>query len=88
MEPVLKSKKLDNVIVYSLPNYNKFGYEKYCGITDCPSARMANHNSNGNNTQGWIILGEFETREEALIAEASYHENGYGGKYGFEKQVA
>ena len=82
------SKKLDNIIVYALPNYNKYGYEKYCGITDSPSSRMRNHKSNGNNTQGWIILGEFETREEALIVEASYHAKGYAGKKGFNNEVA
>tara|TARA_R110002049_G_scaffold222449_1_gene394135 strand:- start:787 stop:1233 length:447 start_codon:yes stop_codon:yes gene_type:complete len=83
-----QSKKLGSVIVYSLPNYNKNGYEKYCGVTDCPSTRMRNHKSNGNNTQDWIILGEFKTREEALIVEAKYHEQGYAGKRGFDKQVA
>lgn len=83
-----EAKKSNLFIVYSLPNYNKNGYDKYCGITNSPKARMSHHKFNNNNTQGWIILGEFETREEALIVEASYHAKGYAGKKGFDKQVA
>lgn len=67
--------KLENVIVYCLPNEEV----PYVGVTNCPTMRMANHKFNGRDTQDWFILRVCPTREEALELEAMYHSKGYGG---------
>tara|TARA_R110000796_G_scaffold68451_3_gene156821 strand:- start:1258 stop:1710 length:453 start_codon:yes stop_codon:yes gene_type:complete len=79
-----EAKKLPYHIVYALPDFRN-DERAYCGVTDNPHYRMARHKQQGNNTQGWFILGVFVDREEALIAEDKYHEQGYCGAKHWEK---
>jgi len=75
-----KESTLDFIVVYCLPNYNKGGFEKYCGVTNNTKYRMKTHNSRGNNVDGWFVMHECKTRKEALSIEAEYHKKGYAGK--------
>ena len=69
-----QSTKLPYHLVYLLPNHN------YVGVTDNPTYRMYKHKSyNKRNTNNWIELKRFNTREEALKCEAEYHAQGYEG---------
>ena len=83
-----ESHRLSHYIVYCLPYYDKYEYMAYAGVTDNPHNRMPNHKRDGNNTEDWFILQICETRKEALIIEAEYHNKGYAGKSGFIKEVA
>ena len=58
----------------------------YAGVTDNPYYRMQKHKTDGNNTDEWFVLQVCETRKEALIIEAEYHNKGYAGKKGFESK--
>ena len=79
------NEKIEESIVYQLPNYNRYGYKSYVGVTSNPSKRRRDHKHLGNNIEGFVILGEYKTREEALKIEANYHSKGHAGKKGFEK---
>jgi predicted GIY-YIG superfamily endonuclease len=62
-------------IVYLLPDHN------YVGVTNNPLFRMDRHRSKFNrNTDNWIELARFESREDALKHEAEYHDKGYEGR--------
>lgn len=74
--------KLPYHIVYALPHVQN-DERAYCGVTDNPHNRMHVHRHDGNNTEGWFILGVFKDRGEALIAESEYHEQGYIGNGGW-----
>ena len=80
IKEIYESSRLDYVIVYCLPHYNKNGFEKYVGITDNPSIRMSGHSTVKNNTKDWFILSKHDTRKEALKEESRYHDLGYGGR--------
>ena len=68
--------KLSYHIVYLLPDHN------YVGVTNNPVYRMSNHRKKGfnRNTDNWIELARFESREDALKREAEYHDKGYEGR--------
>ena len=69
-----ESTKLLYHVVYLLPDHN------YVGVTDNIYVRMACHKSQyKRNTDNWIELARFDTREEALKCEAEYHFKGYEG---------
>lgn len=69
-----KSLILPYHIVYLLPDHN------YVGVTNNPKFRMSNHKSKyKRNTDNWIELARFDTREEALQFEAAKHAAGYEG---------
>ena len=66
--------KLPYHIVYLLPDHN------YVGVTSNPTYRMGWHKNMANrNTDNWIELARFNTREEALEYEAAKHAVGYEG---------
>ena len=70
-------------IVYLLPDHN------YVGITNNIYNRMHNHRSQySRNTDNWIELARFNTREEALIHESELHDQGYDGRHLKSKQYA
>ena len=66
-------------IIYALPNaYND--ERVYCGMTQNSYKRMISHKHSGRNTEGWFVLDVCQTKQEALLIEASYHDKGYAGK--------
>ena len=54
--------------------------EMYVGQTNNLEYRLKQHSSMGRNISKVIELGVFNTRREALDAEAMYHRIGYKGK--------
>jgi hypothetical protein len=73
----IQSKRKTYHIVYLLVD------ENYVGVTDNPTRRMWEHKSKYNrNTGNWIVLGKFNTRQEALKREAELHDQGYEGRNG------
>ena len=56
--------------VYLLPE------EHYVGITNCIKERMRSHKK---ITDGYEIIGSYETPAHALMVEAYYHTKGYYG---------
>ena len=79
------TKILPYYIVYALPNFNSTD-EVYCGQTNQPIHRMNGHKCKGNDTSEWFILDICSTREEALVIEAQYHDQGYKGRDGDSKK--
>lgn len=74
-----KSVTLPYNIIYCIPNYDGKGND-YVGITNQPMIRMHSHKSLGKlNTGEYIELDRVDTRAEALILEAEYHDKGYHG---------
>ena len=73
-----EAKKLRFYVVYALPNFNNTD-EVYCGFTNSTHNRIKNHKSSGKNVEGWFILDTVKTKEEALLIERRYHDNGYEG---------
>ena len=70
-----KSLKLPYFIIYALPSHF------YCGVTNQPDLRMANHRSqHGRTTSNYLIMATAETRAEALEIEAEFHDAGWNGK--------
>ena len=61
-----KATRTDYVSVYELPC-------GYVGVTNNPHTRMKNHRNVHNRiTEGYIVLAQCPTREEALDLEALY----------------
>ena len=75
--------RLEEYVVYVLPNLNAYGYDSYCGVTDNPSNRMPDHKYKGNNTEGWFIVGTFKDINLARQVERAFHEDGYAGAWGW-----
>jgi len=73
----LKAKEDGYHYVYLLPK------ENYVGCTKNVYVRMYGHRALKRDTSGYIILGRFNDRDEALRLETSYHNNGYTGKHAF-----
>jgi hypothetical protein len=73
----IKSKEDGYCYVYLLPK------ENYVGCTNNVYMRMCNHRSVNRDTSGYIVLGRFKDRDEALRLETSYHDKGYAGKHAF-----
>jgi predicted GIY-YIG superfamily endonuclease len=77
----IQSKKKAYYTVYLLVD------ENYVGQTSNPTVRMWQHKSKSNyNTGNWIVLGKFDTRQEALQYEAELHSQGYNGRRTPKKQ--
>ena len=56
--------------------------ENYVGTTENINNRMRTHQkNNGRDVSKVEILGEFETREEALDLERQLHSEGYKGRH-------
>lgn len=74
-----EARKLPYTIIYCIPNYNGKN-DNYVGITNQIEARMGNHKHLGKlNTEEYIELDRVDTRAEAEVLEAQYHERGYHG---------
>jgi predicted GIY-YIG superfamily endonuclease len=76
----IQSKKKTHYTVYLLVD------ENYVGQTNNPTRRMWEHKTKYNyNTGNWIVLGKFNTRQEALQYEAELHSQGYNGRQGTKR---
>lgn len=80
-----KQKNIDNKhkpTVYLLVN------ENYVGTTENITNRISQHKKdNGRDISKVEILGEFETRQEALGFERQLHSEGYKGRHRFNLYI-
>ena len=70
-----RSSKGHKPTVYLLPK------ENYVGTTENIHYRMSVHKYSGNNIDGYRILSEFDSREDALEVEGLLHDLGYNGRH-------
>ena len=61
--------------------------EDYVGHTENLYSRLNNHKSKGKDVSDVKILGKYHTKDEAKRVEASYHDNGFKGAYGFKQRM-
>ena len=57
--------------------------ENYVGVTENLDNRMRFHKHNGKDTSEVRILGEFDSRSDALEVEALIHDLGYKGQHSY-----
>lgn len=65
----------DYFVVYCIPDA-----DYYVGYTNSPHHRMESHRAKGRDTDEWFILDICMTKEEAILKEREYHNQGYAGK--------
>jgi len=68
------SKKDDFYTLYYLKE------EHYIGTTNQPNLRLNTHKRDGNHTLDYEAVSTFDTKREALDAEAYMHSIGYNGR--------
>jgi len=54
--------------------------EHYIGTTNQPNLRLNTHKRDGNHTLDYEAVSTFDTKREALDAEAYMHSIGYNGR--------
>lgn len=64
--------------VYYLPEHN------YVGMTKHIKGRMQNHRKKGKTTEGYKIIGTYDTAIEAHYVETKMHLEGYEGFHYYE----
>ena len=67
--------------VYHLPNYTDNTSLGYVGCTLNMYGRINHHRYVGRDTSNFYVIKTFESYEEALRCETSYHDRGYDGKH-------
>jgi predicted GIY-YIG superfamily endonuclease len=74
MKKYVHKHKLSYTILYYIPAHN------YVGITNNPTRRMYKHQHDNNfNIDGWLIIGKYINRADAIATEFRLHRLGYNG---------
>ena len=68
-----KRLKLNYTLLYYIPAHN------YVGITNQPVKRMEHHKFKGMDVTGYMIIGRYINRADAIATEFRLHRLGYNG---------